>query len=52
MPLLLSFARIIRYLYRIETDACQWAEQDLLLLLPYPCLKRQATAGDRGDENR
>jgi hypothetical protein len=36
MPSLLCYSHSIRYLYRIETDACQWAEQDILLLLPCP----------------
>jgi ferredoxin-like protein FixX len=36
MPSLLCYSHSIRYLYHIETDACQWAEQDILLLLPCP----------------
>jgi hypothetical protein len=51
-PSLLCYSHSIRYLYRIETDACQWAEQDILLLLPSPCRKRQAIASRRVDEKR
>jgi hypothetical protein len=36
MPSLLCYSHSIRNQYRIETDACQWAEQDILLLLPCP----------------
>jgi hypothetical protein len=52
MPSLLCYSHSIRYQYRIETDACQWAEQDILLLLPCPCRQLQAIASGRVDENR